>query len=132
MNNALSEEEIKKKLTLKLIEADISSDDPWADDVLERKKVASALTNLVSEETNPLVIGLNGHWGTGKTFVLKRWQKELEGKGYKSIYFNAWEDDFCDDPLIAIIGQLSDSLKEEEIQRDRKNYKEPIHENHSC
>ncbi len=37
--------------------------------------------------------------GTGKTFLLKRRQKELEGKGFQSIYFNAWEDDFCDELL---------------------------------
>ena len=29
-----------------------------------------------------------------------------------AIYFNAWEDDFCDDPLLAIIGQLDSHFKE--------------------
>ena len=30
----------------------------------------------------------------------------MENQDFKAIYFNAWEDDFCDDPLLAIIGQL--------------------------
>ena len=38
--------------------------------------------------------------------MLKRWQRDLENQGFKAIYFNAWEDDFCEDPLLAVIGQL--------------------------
>ena len=43
--------------------------------------------------------------------MLKRWQRDLELQGFRAIYFNAWEDDFCDDPLLAIIGQLADYFK---------------------
>ena len=43
--------------------------------------------------------------------MLRRWQSDLERQGYKAIYFNAWEDDFCEDPLLATIGQLSDYFK---------------------
>ena len=46
--------------------------------------------------------------------MLRRWQRDLESRDqpYRAIYFNAWEDDFCDDPLLAFIGQLSDHFKE--------------------
>lgn len=104
--------------SLKLLEAEVSTDDPWGDDKLGREGIAQRLTAIVSGQTSPFVISLHGAWGTGKTFMLKRWQKELEGKHkadgpkYKAIYFNAWEDDFCDDPLLAIIGQLSDYFKD--------------------
>ncbi len=97
--------------SLKLQDPVISFENPWEDDALERKEVAKALTNLISKEPNSLVISLSGNWGTGKTFLLKRWQVELEREGFKSIYFNAWKDDFCDESLIAIIGQLADFLK---------------------
>ncbi len=112
----LKAEDFRKELCLKLPESEIQDQQPWADDVLERSKVAEALTNLFRERSDSLVIGVNGYWGTGKTFFLKRWQKQLEQKGFKAIYFNAWEDDFCDNPLVAIIGQLSDSLKGNEFQ----------------
>ena len=108
--NSPTAEDLKKGLSLKLTEPEIRIDDIWADDALDRLKVAESLTNLVRDQANPFVISLNGHWGTGKTFFLKRWQKELERDGFQAIYFNAWEDDFCDDPLVAIIGQLSDHL----------------------
>ena len=35
----------------------------------------------------------------------------MSNQGFHAIYFNAWEDDFCDDPLLAIIGQLSEHFK---------------------
>ena len=40
----------------------------------------------------------------------------MENDGFRAIYFNAWEDDFCDDPLVAIIGQLSHFLKRKGIE----------------
>ena len=104
-------------LSLKLFEAEVSTDDPWGDDKLGRKELAQRLTDIVSGQTAPFVISIHGGWGTGKTFMLKRWQKELEGKNtshgpkYKAIYFNAWDDDFCDDPLLAIIGQLANYFR---------------------
>ena len=79
----------------------------WADDRLNRAEMADKLTRYVCSRKNPFVVSLNGAWGTGKTFFLERWQRDLKKKKIQSIYFNAWEDDFCDDPLVAIIGQLT-------------------------
>ena len=110
---------------LKIPDSDVSLDNPWQDDALGRSEVSNSLTNLVKGQESPFVISLHGGWGTGKTFLLRRWQVELDKEGFKSIYFNAWEDDFCDDPLAAIIGQLSryfaeDSFKER-ISKIREN-----------
>ena len=117
MNNNLSEaQDLKETLQLKLPEPEIQEDNPWADDALKRPDVAEKLTKLISGQSDPFVISLHGHWGTGKTFLLKRWQKQLEKDGFQAIYFNAWEDDFCDDPFVAIIGQLSDFLEQKGIK----------------
>ena len=98
----------KDSLKLKLPEPEVSATQPWNDDALNRKDIADRLTNLIRTQSAPFVISIDGHWGTGKTFMLKRWQQDLENQGFRAIYFNAWEDDFCDDPLLAIIGQLSE------------------------
>ena len=112
--------ELQNNFPLNLTEPEVSPDEPWGDDALDRQMFASALTNLVQNQSTPLTIGLRGDWGTGKTFLLKRWREDLEKNGFKSIYFNAWEDDFCDDPFVAIIGQLSRFLEKEENYKDIK------------
>ena len=90
----------------------MSVEQPWDDDVLGRADIAGRLTNLIQNQSEPFVISIHGYWGTGKTFLLKRWQKDLEKSNFKAVYFNAWEDDFCDDPLVAILGQLSEYFRE--------------------
>ena len=102
----------QKSIRLKLGEPVVDSNNPWADDLLARQDIATQLTNLVSSQEPPLTISLHGQWGTGKTFMLRRWQKTLALDKYQVIYFNAWEDDFCDDPFLAMIGQLSEHFKD--------------------
>ena len=96
---------------LKVVEPKIDLENPWSDDVLDREKIAARLMRVIEDQEAPFVISLDGRWGTGKTFLLKRWRQELEQKDFQAIYFNAWEDDFCDNPLLAIIGQLSEHFK---------------------
>ena len=48
--------------------------------------------------------------------MLRRWQKTLELDKWQAIYFNAWEDDFCDDPFLAMIGQLSEHFKDDRFK----------------
>ena len=96
---------------LKIVEPEVDPESPWRDDVLERKDIAERLTSIVRGQEVPFVISLDGRWGTGKTFLLKRWQQDLENQGWQAIYYNAWEDDFAGDPLISVTGQLSAHLK---------------------
>tara|TARA_R110001592_G_scaffold339331_1_gene627028 strand:- start:149 stop:1663 length:1515 start_codon:yes stop_codon:yes gene_type:complete len=104
----------------KLETREVNSGKPWEGDDAGRENVAKALTNLVRVEKNPLVITVNGSWGTGKTYFLTRWQKHLAIDKLKAIYFNAWEDDYCNDPLIAIIGQLCENFTEKEYRTPLK------------
>ena len=107
----------QQSLSVKRSEPKINPDNVWGDDLLAREQIAERLTNLVAVQEPPLTVSLHGEWGTGKTFMLQRWQKDLEKKGYRAIYFNAWEDDFCDDPLLAIIGQLSDHFQDGRLKK---------------
>ena len=95
-----------------LAEVEVDKDDVWKGDALGRKAFAKPLTDLVSGAKNaPFCIAVDGEWGSGKTFFLKRWCVEFSKPG-KAIYFNAWEDDFHADPLTAIIGQLWGAIKD--------------------
>jgi hypothetical protein len=79
-------------------------------DLLERKPMGQKLTDLVDRIDQPLVIALDGEWGSGKSHFLKLWtgahkNGELGGKA-KVIFFDAFEHDFLDDPLVSLISRL--------------------------
>lgn len=103
-------------IQLKRPESVLDPDDPFSDDKLERRDLAKALTGLVGDAVEPLVVAMNGGWGTGKTFFLKRWVRSVEklkkenGAAPSVIYFDAWQDDDLDDPLLALAGQIHRKL----------------------
>lgn len=104
----LPETTTKSVLMARLEDADIDKANPFKEDLLKRKPYAEILTNVLSIYTHGAVIALNGKWGTGKTTFVKKWQKMLEQKqyGFTTIYFNAWQSDYVDDPLIPLIANL--------------------------
>lgn len=40
----------------------------------------------------------------------------LKNKGYKTIYYNAWESDFVEDPLVAMIAEVGELSQEEKFK----------------
>ena len=119
------------RIQLKRQEPVLDPNDPFFDDKLERRDLAKALTGLVSDTVEPLVVAMNGGWGTGKTFFLKRWACSVEklkkdnGEAPCVIYFDAWQDDDLEDPLLALVGQIHRKLH---VRSDWKpaNIKEDI------
>ena len=91
-------------------ELPIDTQNPWMDDRLDRKFFADHLTQIISRQVNPCVITINGEWGSGKTFLLKRWQCELSKRQYVSLYFNAWDADSIEQASLALIGELYATL----------------------
>jgi hypothetical protein len=93
-------------------------------DLLGRKPMGQRLTDLLDRVEQPLVIALDGGWGSGKSHFLKLWtgahEKELGGKA-KIIYFDAFEHDYLDDPLISLVARLI--TKEAEITWGNKAVK---------
>ena len=104
------------ELQIKLTENNVDENNPWSDDALNSIATAQKLTAILTPQKNALTVSLNGEWGSGKTFLLKRWQCDLKNNDYTAIYFNAWEDDFLSDPFIAIIGQLWKELKKDSFK----------------
>ena len=83
--------------------------EPWSDDALQRRGIASELDALVRQlagGAEPATIALDGGYGTGKTFILERWVREMQDRGQVAEYYNAWENDCDDDPLVSLIETL--------------------------
>ncbi len=92
-------------------ELEIPKDDPFRDDALKRKELEPPLTQFVTQTEGPFVLALDGAWGAGKTTFLKMWQVKLKEAGHKCLYLNAWKTDFAQDPLVAVVGELSSAIK---------------------
>lgn len=85
-------------------------DDGFEDpDILQRATVGKSLSSLVERIEDPMVVALDGGWGTGKTYFLKRWvgahTKDNGGKA-KTVYFDAFAHDYLSDPLPALVSVL--------------------------
>jgi len=93
-------------MKIKHQEIEITPEQPFANCKLGREKYASILTNIVDTYADGFVMAINSEWGTGKTTFVKMWQCQLENNGFKTLYFNAWETDFEDNPLIALIAEF--------------------------
>lgn len=85
----------------------IDDDNPFKNDVLNRKKFAESLFGLISNIDDNLVISLSAPWGEGKTTFIKMWQGLLKEKGISTIYFDAFAHDYLDDPFICIASEIA-------------------------
>ncbi|WP_421169344.1 KAP family P-loop NTPase fold protein [Aeromonas dhakensis] len=83
-----------------------------AGDRLDRARYAEFLTNYLAAEGKQrnYVLNLNAEWGAGKTWFIKRWYMELK-QHYPTVYIDAWQQDFSDDPLLTVISSIIDQLK---------------------
>lgn len=102
-------------------EIDPKPENPFEGDLLERKQYAEVLTHIVQNTENGFTLSINADWGYGKTTFVKMWNTMLRNMGYKTIYFNAWESDFVDDPMMALIDGLRNGfdgvdLPQEQLQ----------------
>lgn len=93
---------------------EIPADNPFLNCKLDRKKYAHILTNVVENYPDGFVLAINNKWGTGKSTFVKMWKQYLVKKDFNTIYFNAWENDFEDNPLTAFIGELQIIKKRED------------------
>lgn len=95
------------ELNNRLKEVEISKQEPFANDALGRKKYAEVLTSVVDAYSHSgCVMAINGKWGTGKTTFVNMWKAHMDNHGYKTIYFNAWESDYMEDPIVALVSEL--------------------------
>jgi len=93
-------------MKIKHDEIEISKENPFANCKLNREAYAGILTSIIDTYPEGFVLAINNEWGTGKTTFVRMWQQYLINKGYTTLYFNAWENDFDKNPLVALISEL--------------------------
>lgn len=96
----------KPKKLKKCLQVEIDATDPFKNDVLDRKANIEILTQFITSYEQSIVLCIDAGWGQGKTTFIKMWQQYLKNQDIPTIYFNAWESDYTDDALIALIGEI--------------------------
>ena len=89
-------------------------------DILNRDAFIDNLIQIVeklSQQKQGVTFAIDGGWGYGKTFVLQKFKKRIEAEKKKShvvLYYNCWEYDYYEEPLIAFTAALQDMIAEKE------------------
>ncbi|HEY5370817.1 MAG TPA: P-loop NTPase fold protein [Hanamia sp.] len=89
----------------------IDPEQPFKNDALKRENYAKILSRIISTYADGFVLAINNEWGTGKTTFVKMWQQQMINDGFQTLYFNAWENDFEPNPLIALVAELKNLIK---------------------
>lgn len=93
-------------------------------DMLDRQPFVDQLISVVdilSVNKKNVCFALNGPWGVGKSFVLKMFEDQIAriqtpettmGK-YILFHYDCWKYDYYEEPLMAIVAALLDSIDEQ-------------------
>ncbi len=81
-------------------------------DLFGYRLFAERLTNLVQNIEEPLVIALDGPWGSGKSVFVKQWAGLLRGRGAHVIQFDAFGNDHFEDAFLALSAEIYAAAKQ--------------------
>ncbi|MEV0616259.1 P-loop NTPase fold protein [Nonomuraea sp. NPDC050404] len=88
------------------------SDEPVYVDELNRAAYVRQLAALAREATPPMVIGVFGEWGTGKTSMLMQVREQLarDPDKYAHVWFDPWRHQHEDNPVLPLLHAIVDGL----------------------
>ena len=91
---------------LSITESAVDDRVPWIDDLLNRRETASRLIELLKGQHSPLRVSVDGGWGSGKTFFLKRLHATLEARGCRVCYVDVSQSDFTRSHLTTLLNAV--------------------------
>lgn len=103
--------ETHKRPALDLLEPPPFKSAAFDTDRLERRWAADLLTERLHLFAGGCVLCLDAPWGEGKTFFVKNWQASLAQAGTATIYIDAFERDYVDDPFLVVAAAIRGHLK---------------------
>ena len=86
---------------------------PWSDDLLNRKETATRLVELLQGQRSSLRVSVDGGWGSGKTFFLKRLHATLNDRGCRVCYVDVSQSDFTGSHLTTLLNSVRPWLDSE-------------------
>ncbi|MBQ4572331.1 MAG: hypothetical protein IJA80_03530 [Clostridia bacterium] len=94
-------------------------------DLLNRQEFVDRVIRVIelqSEQKKTSCFAINGKWGVGKSFVLEMLEEQLEKiqskqtstDKYMIFHYNCWQYDYYEEPLVAIVASMLDTIDEKE------------------
>ena len=84
----------------------------FVEDQLNREKTAVDYVNFINILKGNHTIALDAPWGSGKTTFIDFMTTELDKNKDLYIIYNAWENDYTDDPFLSLISTFFSQVKE--------------------
>ena len=91
---------------------DNSDKNGFGRDKLNRKEFGDRLTKFLENQTDGNVFALDAGWGQGKTTFVEMWQEDSDNH-LKTIYFDAFANDYQKDPFLALATEIYGEIQEE-------------------
>lgn len=98
--------------------------EPFKNDKFERKLLAERLTKYLDRLNSGCVMAIDAPWGEGKSYFGRNWAAQLEEHGYKTIFLDAFEQDYADDPFLLISAEILSAVKEAEGDESWGNFRD--------
>ena len=92
--------------SLSFAKTPVVGEKPFDGDYLKRAELAEKLTAYIDRLNAGAVLGLDAPWGEGKTWFGKNWSAKLQEDGYKTVYIDAFEQDYVEDPFMLLAAEL--------------------------
>jgi len=94
-------------------------------DNLQRKETAVNYVNFINKLQGNHTIALDAPWGSGKTKFIDFMSEKLDRDEDIYITYNAWDNDYTDEPFLSLMGEIFSSFEDKEyIGKDElKNIK---------
>ena len=101
-------------------------------DHLCRQPFINLLKSIIvkqSEKKLNYSIAIDGAWGSGKTWMLNELERQLvddKKNSYLVFHYNTWENDFYEEPLVALLSVMIETLKNQKEKLKEKGSVEKI------
>ncbi|MGI5272771.1 P-loop NTPase fold protein [Nonomuraea sp. CA-218870] len=88
------------------------SDEPVMEDALKRYEYVDCLAELARSATPPMVIGVFGEWGSGKTSMLHQVRARLDddSSGCATVWFDSWLHQYDENPVLPLLHAIVTDL----------------------
>ena len=85
----------------------IDPDDPFKHDRLNRRARVASLCQRIQDDPGPLVVAVNGDFGSGKSVFLRMCAAHLRKGGTAVCEFDAWQHSHTKNPLVDLVAALN-------------------------